>query len=125
MMPLHDGVTTRFEIIRFFLGRIAAQLGLESAPIYLTRGQIARVAQFKNSHVLASSLSRGLARRQFRWLAFEEAVGHGAHRVAAESVAHWLAIDARMLPMPSSMAKDGGEPTLESEFGRIHLLRGD
>ncbi|CAZ88645.1 conserved hypothetical protein [Thiomonas arsenitoxydans] len=112
------------EILKFFLDRIAAQLGLESAPIYLTRGQIARIAQFKNSHSLASAFSRGLAKRQPRWLAFEAAIGNGAHRVAAERVAHWMAIQAGMLPMPAMAKKDDGEPTLESAFGLIRRRGG-
>lgn len=97
------------EILKFFLDRIAAQLGLGSAPIYLTRGQIARVAQFKNSHSLASAFSRGIAKRQPRWLAFQATVGNGAHRVPSERVALWLAIEARMLPMPAPETL-GGDP---------------
>ena len=98
------------ETIQFFLGRIAADLSLAVTPGFLTRGQIATAAGFSNSHSLSSAASRGVTNGQARWLAFDAVVGRGAHRVAAERVAHWRAIEAEMLPMPSAPAPVPASP---------------
>ncbi len=102
-------------ILQFFLDRIAGDLGLHAVPGFLTRGQIALVAGFGNPHSLASAASRGVAKRQPRWLAFQQTVGRGAHRVAAERVARWRAIEAGMLPLPAPPAPGGG---LAAAWGR-------
>lgn len=90
------------KILELFLGQIAQALGLPHVPVFLTRGQIAQVADLKNGHTLSASASRGAASGNAKWLAFRSIVGEGNHTVASVAVARWLAVIAGMEPMPEA-----------------------
>ncbi len=122
-----------FEVIKHFTSRIATALNLrvEELPLDLSREQIARVARLKNGRSLASTLHKGVGRRQPRWLAFQSTIGRGIHAVPVERLARWLAIDAGVLQMPTPPAadkEDAGVASLQNAWHpasrRVHRCEG-
>jgi hypothetical protein len=95
-----------FAVIQRFTCKIAAALDLPDLPPCLNREQIAKIVEtnkggaLKNAHTLATTVNRGVAKRQTRWLVFQSMIGRGAHAVPTRQVAHWLAVDNNALPVP-------------------------
>lgn len=120
------------QIISKHLGFIQAALGAQLSLggfTLLNRQQIAKLVGLGNARSLASSINRGCAKNEVRWIAFKKVVGVGKHKVEASKIARWMAVVGGELEMHSEPAR-AAEYSINDAMnamarpGRVHRCEG-